>query len=200
MTIETALALMGFGFVTAIAPGPGNFLLLASGANFGFMRTLPLILGISLGFLSMVLGVRLGIGQILEEFPIVENLLRIMCGAYVLWLAFKIGKSRSLGSENGEEISKPISFIQAALLQLLNPKAWAVALTVTVTYATPENYVTNLLLLIGLLAAVIIPSISTWAISGAALRRTLAKGSRIAVFNVTMAILLIGFMVPMLMN
>lgn len=200
MTIETALALMGFAFVMPISPGPGNFLLLASGANFGFMKSLPLVLGISMGFLSMVLGVGLGVGQVLEQFPVVYNLLRIMCGGYVLWLALKIAKSRSLGSDDGEQIAKPVSFIQAALFQLLNPKAWTVALIVTVTYTTPENYVLNLLLLIGLFAVVNIPSISAWAISGAALRCTLAKGNRIAVFNVSMAILLVGCMIPMLMN
>lgn len=200
MTIETALALMGFAFVMSISPGPGNFLLLASGANFGFMKSLPLVLGISMGFLSMVLGVGLGVGQVLEEFPAVYSLLRIMCGAYVLWLAFKIAKSRSLGSENGEQIAKPVSFIQAALFQLLNPKAWTVALIVTVSYTTLEDYVMNLFALIGLFAVVNIPTISVWAISGAALRRTLTKGNRIAVFNVSMAILLVGCMIPMLMN
>ncbi len=68
MSTEQALALMGFAFVMSISPGPGNFLLLASGANFGFMKSLPLILGISIGFLSMVLGVGLGLGQVLEQF------------------------------------------------------------------------------------------------------------------------------------
>ncbi|MBE7637122.1 LysE family transporter [Sneathiella sp. P13V-1] len=200
MSTETIIALAGFAFVMSISPGPGNFLLLASGANFGLLRSLPLILGISVGFLSMVLGVGLGLGGILEQFPAVYIFLRLLCGIYVFWLAFKIAKSRSLGSNDSENISKPISFIQAALFQLLNPKAWTVALIVTVTYTTQENYLLNLLLLIGIFAIINIPSISTWAISGAALRRILEKGNRIAVFNISMAILLVFSMIPMIIN
>lgn len=62
MTWDMALALMGFAFVMSISPGPGNFLLLASGANFGFARSLPLMLGISGGFLAMVFAIGLGLG------------------------------------------------------------------------------------------------------------------------------------------
>lgn len=200
MTFETALALIGFAFVMSISPGPGNFLLLISGANFGFLRSIPLIMGISTGFLSMVLGIGLGLGQIFEQFPAINNALRIICGAYIFWLALKIAKNRSLGNTDVTKISKPVSFIEAALLQFLNPKAWSVALIVTVTYSGPENDFFSLVLLIALFAIINIPSISIWAISGAVLQRTLAKGNRIAIFNISMAILLIGCMIPMIMN
>ncbi|MEH6403693.1 MAG: LysE family translocator [Sneathiella sp.] len=200
MPVETMLALMGFAFVMSISPGPGNFLLLTSGANFGFMRSIPLILGISAGFLSMVLGVGLGLGQLLNEVPILYTILRVLCGLYVLWLALKIAKSRSLGSDNPEQVAKPISFIQASLFQLLNPKAWTVALIVTVSYTVPDNYLNSLVLLIGLFAAINIPSISVWALSGAALQLQLSAGNRIKFFNIAMALLLVGSMIPMLIN
>lgn len=200
MTLETAIALMGFAFVMSISPGPGNFLLLASGANFGFKRTLPLVLGISLGFLSMVFAVGLGLGQLLEQFPAIYMILRVFCGLYILWLAFKIAKSRSLGEDTNTKVSKPISFVQAALFQLLNPKAWTVALIMSVTYTSTENSISNLLILITLFAVINIPSISLWAISGAALRQTLTKGRRIIIFNITMAALLILCMLPLLIS
>ncbi len=191
MSYETALALAGFAFVMSISPGPGNFLLLASGANFGFARSIPLVLGISLGFLTMVFCVGIGLGGILTTTPLIYTLLKLVCAAYVSWLAWKIARSRSLGSEGGEKIERPFSFLQAALFQLVNPKAWAVALIVTVSYTDPQNYLPSLILMIMLFAAVNLPSISVWALSGMALRRMLGEGNRIAVFNTAMAVLLV---------
>lgn len=199
MTIELALAFIGFAFATSVSPGPANFLLLASGANFGLLRTTPLILGVCLGASSIITAVGLGLGQVMERFPLVYDILRVVCGAYILWLAYKISQSRSLGKEGGEQIDKPISFIQAAFLQLLNPKAWTVSLILTVTFVPQENYVSNLMIIVGLFILTNIPSISIWAISGAALRTYLSKGNRIAVFNVMMAILLVGSMFPLLL-
>lgn len=198
MTPETALALIGFAFVMSISPGPGNFLLLASGANFGFRRTFPTVLGISLGFLTMVFLVGIGLGEVLERFPIVTTGLKIACAAYVLWLALKIGRSRALGPSAPDRIEKPISFVQAALFQLVNPKAWAVALILTVTYTSPTDYLASLVAMIALFAVVNIPSISVWAVSGTALRGVLAQGNRIARFNIAMAVLLVASMVPIL--
>lgn len=199
MTSESIVALLGFAFVMSISPGPGNFLLLASGANFGFLRSMPLILGISVGFLSMVVLVGIGLGKILGENPVVYTFLRVICGFYVLWLALQIARSRSLGSAP-QQIATPISFIQAAMFQWVNPKAWTVALIVNVAYTTPENYLLNMAVLVLLFALVNIPAISLWALSGAALRHWLGTGKRIVFFNGSMAILLVGSMVPMLMH
>lgn len=200
MTPETALALAGFAFVMSISPGPGNFLLLASGANFGFRRTVPAVLGISLGFLTMVFLVGIGLGEVLERFPFLTLALKLACGAYVLWLAAKIARSRALGPNEPGRIDRPVSFVQAALLQLVNPKAWAVALILTVSYTDPADYLASLVAMIALFAVVNIPSIGVWAVSGTALRGVLARGNRIARFNVAMAVLLVASMVPMLVR
>jgi len=200
MSLESLAALIGFAFVMSISPGPGNFLLLTSGANFGFARSIPLVLGISFGFLSMVFAIGLGLGAVLESYPLIGKLLRLACAAYVLWLAWKISQSRSLGKAGAEQLETPFSFIQAASLQLLNPKAWTVALIVTVAYLAPEAGVGQLLVLIAIFAAVNIPSISIWALSGHGLRGFLAKERRIAAFNVAMAILLVVSMIPALLS
>lgn len=200
MSLESLAALIGFAFVMSISPGPGNFLLLTSGANFGFARSIPLVLGISFGFLSMVFAIGLGLGAVLESYLLIGKLLRLACAAYVLWLAWKISQSRSLGKAGAEQLETPFSFIQAASLQLLNPKAWTVALIVTVAYLPPEAGVGQLLVLIAIFAAVNIPSISIWALSGHGLRRVLAKERRIATFNVAMAILLVVSMIPALLS
>ncbi len=198
MPNETILALIGFAFVMSASPGPGNFLLLSSGANFGFRRSLPLVFGISFGFLAMVFAVGIGLGQVLKQAPVIYTGLKFVCAAYVVWLAFKIARSRSMGKGDQERMAEPISFLQAAFFQLVNPKAWAVALIVTVSYTDPERYMASLILMILLFALVNLPSISLWAISGAALKHLLGEGQRIAVFNIAMAVLLVASMVPVL--
>ncbi|MEH6631741.1 MAG: LysE family translocator [Halopseudomonas aestusnigri] len=205
MSLETLFALLGFAFVTSISPGPGNFLLLTSGVNFGFVRSIPLILGISLGFLAMVLLVGLGFGQILNTVPLLYSGLKLACIVYVFWLAWKIARSKSIGkapgaSNKSEQKNQPVSFLQAALLQLLNPKAWAVSLIVTVSFTTQGNYFPSLMLLILFFAMVNLPSISLWALSGTFLRRALDQGNRIVIFNRVMALLLIGSMLPVILG
>jgi len=194
MSLDSALALVGFAFVMSISPGPGNFLLLASGANFGFVRSLPLVLGISLGFLSMVFLVGIGLGQILQQLPAAYTGLKVVCAGYVLWLAWKIARSRPLAPKDDGIARAPIGFVQAALFQLVNPKAWAVALIVTVSYTDPDNYLVSLVLMIALFAAVNLPAISVWAVSGAALQRLLNTPRTLAAFNLVMALLLVGSM------
>ncbi len=200
MSLETALALVGFAFVMSISPGPANFLLLASGVNFGFVRSIPLVLGISFGFLTMVFFVGIGLGQVLKNTPGIYTVLKFACAAYVTWLAWKIARSRAVGPEQGEKIEQPISFIQAAVFQLVNPKAWAVALIVTVSYTNPENYLPSLILMIMLFAVINIPAMSVWALSGVALRRILGEGKRIVVFNIAMALLLVVSMAVVLLR
>lgn len=195
MSVQTLLALAGFVFVMSITPGPGNFLLLASGANFGFARSVPLILGICGGFLSIVFLVGIGLGPLFERWPQIYVALQIACGLYVLWLAWKIATSRALGGGEAK-VERPFGFLAAALLQLFNPKAWAVALIVTVSYTAPQQMLFSLLLVLAIIAIVNIPALSVWALSGAALRSALAKGRRIVVFNIAMAALLIASMIP----
>lgn len=198
MTLESSLALIGFAFVMSLSPGPGNFLLLSSGANFGFGRSVPLVLGISGGFLTMVFCIGIGLGEVLQRAPAILTVLRILCAAYVIYLAWKISRIRSLGSGSDGTLAKPIGFVQAAMFQLVNPKAWAVAFILTVSYTDPENYLRSLLILIVLFAIVNLPTISLWAVSGVALRRVLSTDARLRLFNLVMAGLLVATMIPVL--
>ncbi len=191
MTLSTMAALAGFAFVMSISPGPGNFLLLASGVNFGFRRSVPLILGISLGFLTMVFLVGLGVGQLLRDNPALSTGLKFGCAAYILWLASKIARAGRVTLSDDAAV-KPISFPQAALLQLVNPKAWAVALAVTVSYTQPSDYLTSLILLIAVFAAVNLPALSVWAVCGVMIRRLIKDDRKVRVFNIVMATLLAG--------
>ncbi len=191
MTLSMMAALAGFAFVMSISPGPGNFLLLASGLNFGFRRSVPLILGISIGFLTMVFLVGLGVGQLLKDNPSLATALKFICAGYILWLATKIARAGDLTAAD-DTTAKPISFPQAALLQVVNPKAWAVALVVTVSYTEPSNYFASLVLLIAIFAVVNLPALSVWAVGGVVLRQLITDARKIRIFNVAMAILLTG--------
>lgn len=99
MTLDAFLALLVYAFVTSITPGPNNFMLLASGVNFGFAKTIPHMLGISIGFLVLLLAVGFGLGAVLTAFPVLHTALKIAGGVYLLYLAWKIAMSRSLRSK-----------------------------------------------------------------------------------------------------
>lgn len=196
MSLETFLALVLFALTTSITPGPNNMMLFASGVNFGFARTIPHMLGIGAGFLSLLIAVGLGLGALLHSVPVVYTALKFAGGAYLLWVAWKIGTSRSLS--DGRTGAQPMTFIGAAVFQWVNPKAWVMAVTAMATYTDPEYYLPTVMLVGLAFAAVNLPSVSTWAGFGSALREWLSVPARLKWFNITMALLLIASLWPML--
>jgi threonine/homoserine/homoserine lactone efflux protein len=196
MSLETFLALVLFAFTTSITPGPNNMMLFASGVNFGFARTIPHMLGIGAGFLSLLIAVGLGLGALLHSVPVVYMALKFAGGAYLLWVAWKIGTSRSLS--DGKTGAQPMTFIGAAAFQWVNPKAWVMAVTAMATYTNPEYYLPTVMLVGLAFAAVNVPSVSTWAGFGSALREWLSVPARLKWFNITMALLLVASLWPML--
>ncbi|WP_284758942.1 LysE family translocator [Agrobacterium sp. fls2-241-TYG-188a] len=196
MTIDTFIALLLFAFTTSITPGPNNMMLFASGVNFGFRRTVPHMLGIGAGFLSLLIGVGLGLGALLHAIPVLYTLLKFAGGAYLLWMAWKIGMSRSLA--DGRIGAQPMTFIGAAAFQWVNPKAWVMAVTAMATYTDASQYYFTVMLVGLAFAAVNLPSVSTWAGFGSALRERLSVPARLKWFNITMAVLLVISLWPML--
>ena len=196
MPLDTFLALLLFAFTTSITPGPNNMMLFASGVNFGFRRTIPHMLGIGAGFLSLLLGVGLGLGALLHTMPVVYTALKFAGGAYLVWIAWKIATSRSLSE--GKSGAKPISFLGAAAFQWVNPKAWVMAVTAMATYTNPDVYFISVLIVGFAFALVNVPSVSTWAGFGSALRDWLSDPIRLKWFNITMALLLVLSLWPML--
>ena len=197
MTADAFLALLVYAFVTSITPGPNNFMLLASGVNFGFVRTIPHMLGIGAGFFSLLLGVGFGLGAILMAFPSLHAALKITGGAYLLYLAWRIGMSRSLGKE-GEAKAKPMTFLQAAAFQWVKPKAWVMAVTAMAVYTSPQARFLSVVLVAVAFALVNLPSVSTWAGFGMALRGFLSDPLRLKWFNIAMGLLLAATLWPML--
>lgn len=190
------LAFAGFAFVSSITPGPNNAMLLASGVNYGFRRTVPHIAGISLGIVVMLILVGLGLGQVFSALPQLYNVLRYAGAAYLLWLAWKIATSGPMVDHKAA--GRPLTFLQAAAFQWVNPKAWILVLGAASTYAPREEFGRNVIVLAILLGLVNAPSICVWAGFGTALRPFLSHTGRVRVFNVIMALLLVASLLPML--
>lgn len=197
MSSDLFLALLAYAFVTSITPGPNNFMLLASGVNFGFLRTVPHMLGIGAGFLSLLLGVGLGLGALLTAFPVLHVVLKVVGGAYLLYLAWRIAMSRSLG-EAGTATARPMRFLEAALFQWVNPKAWIMAITAMAVYTSAEAPFLSVLIISVAFALVNLPSVSCWAGFGVVLRGFLSDPVRLKWFNIAMGLLLAATLWPML--
>jgi threonine/homoserine/homoserine lactone efflux protein len=193
---ELLTALMGFALVSSITPGPNNLMLMASGANFGFMRSIPHMLGIGVGFTVMIVLVGLGLIGLFDAFPVSYIILKVCSVAYLLWLAWKIANAAP--PQKGEASGDPMTFIQAALFQWVNPKAWSMALTAITAYA-PGQTVQAILIVAAVFGAINLPSVSVWTLMGQQIRRLLNKPVWLRAFNICMAILLVASAAPVLL-
>jgi threonine/homoserine/homoserine lactone efflux protein len=196
MTADVFFALLVFAFVSSITPGPNNLMLLASGVNFGFWRTVPHMLGIGAGFVTLLLSVGLGLGAVLTSFPALHMALKFAGGAYLLYLAWRIAMSRSIDKDAGN--GRPMSFLSAAAFQWVNPKAWVMAVTAMVLYTNADRPFGSVLLVAVAFGLVNVPCVSSWAGFGVALRRFLADPARLKWFNIAMGLLLAATLWPML--
>ncbi len=196
MTHELLTALLGFAFVTSVTPGPNNMMLLASGVNFGFRRTVPHMLGISVGHSLMVFLVGLGLAGVFKAWPPALLLLKVASVAYMLWLAWKIAHAGAPGE--GRVAAGPMTFLQAAAFQWVNPKAWAMALGAVSAYV-PDPSVAAYALVAVVFAAVNLPSVSVWAGAGQVVRHWLEGPGRLFAFNWTMAGFLVLSLWPVVM-
>lgn len=195
MTYDTLIALFAFCFVSSITPGPNNLMLMASGANFGFRRTVPHLLGVTGGFVVMVVLVGLGLVQLFEAFPVTYVALKIFSVLYLLYLAWKIANAAPPKAQ--AQAGTPFTFIQAALFQWVNPKAWAMALTAVSVYE-PSQSVAGIILVAAIFGAVNLPCVAAWVTLGQQMRRFLTTPSRLRAFNWIMAALLVASLYPVL--
>ncbi|ASP40489.1 lysine transporter LysE [Bacterioplanes sanyensis] len=187
-------SLLAFAFVSTFSPGPNNIMLMTSGANVGFLRTTPHMLGITFGFSVMVLLVGMGLTELFQRYAIIQQGLQILCSLYLVYLAIKIALSRP--SQDSQEY-QPMSFMAAALFQWLNPKAWSMALT-AVSVFNPEASWLQLGLIALVFALVNVPSVSVWTAAGKQLSDWINHPSYVRWFNGAMGGLLLLSVVPML--
>ena len=199
MTYEILIALIGFAFASSITPGPNNLMLMASGANYGLWRTVPHMLGISLGHAFMVVMVGVVLLRVFETYPVLNIALKVLSAAYMLWLAWRI--ANAVAPEAKEVTGKPFTFLQAAAFQWVNPKAWFMAITAISAYAPQDmGVLAGSLIVAAVFSATNLPSVTVWAWMGVQVRRWLGTALRLRVFNVTMAVLLVVSLYPMLIH
>ena len=193
--LSLVLALATFCSVTLFTPGPNNLMLMASGLNFGFRRALPHLFGVALGFAVMVLGVGLGLGAVFDAFPAAYAVLKYCGAAYLLYLAWRIATAGPV-ERDGAAKGRPLTFVEAAAFQWVNPKAWVMAVGATTTYAAVAAFPLNVLLIAGLFGSLGVASSGTWIGFGSALQRVLRNARAVRVFNAVMAALLIASLYP----
>lgn len=184
-----------FAIVSSLTPGPNNAMLLASGVNFGFRRTIPHGLGVSIGFFVLVVCTGLGLGALFAAYPPLHVVLKVAGAIYLLYLAYKIATSDGMGGAKAG--SRPITFLQAAAFQWINPKAWAMAIGGVATYAPAQNYVANVVVIAAIFAAINLPCIAVWAGVGVGMRRFLERPGVLRAFNWGMAGLLALSLLPL---
>ena len=169
-------ALISFYFVMYVTPGPNNAMVLASGLKFGFLKTIPHMSGITIGHITQLILVCFGLGKIFQIFPEIQNVLKILCAIYLLYLGYKIIGSFNKIKEDG---SKPLKFYEAALFQIVNPKAWTISTMAASGFLPKDGNLIISIFFIAFVALVICPiSISPWAAFGSAIRK-FVKNKRI---------------------
>ena len=195
MMISILFALLGFAFVATVTPGPNNLMLMAAGANFGFRRAIPHMVGIVFGVTVLTFLVGAGLMALFDAFPALGFVLKVASMAYLLWLAVKIATAKPAAGNQGS--TGPMTLIEAAAFQWINPKTWAMALSAITLYA-PSHSLSSVGIIAAVFAAVCFPAISVWTWLGTLMNKWLSSTLRLRTFNITMALLLIGSMYPVL--
>ena len=194
--LSVLLPLSTFIFVSSITPGPNNVMLAASGANFGYQRSVPHMLGITVGAAVMLLLVGAGLGAVFAQWPQLYVGLQWVGAMYLVWLAWKIATSGQ--ARTGCVRAQPLSFLQAAAFQWVNPKAWLMTVGVVAAYTTPQAYWPSLLMAMVVMLLVNYPCISVWTLFGTVLGRCLQSQRAVRIFNGVMAGLLLLSLWPLL--
>lgn len=198
MNNDLLIGLVGFALVSAFSPGPNNLMLLSSGMNFGWRKSIPHILGIAIGFPVMIFCVGLGIAQIFETYPVSLIVMKALSAVYLIYLAYKIASTRQVSVDSEIKNTRPLTFIQAAAFQWVNPKAWAMALTAISAYTIANNMLLSVVIVILVFLSVGMMSANTWTIIGLKLRIFLSNPKVFRAFNIGCALILVATLYPVL--
>jgi threonine/homoserine/homoserine lactone efflux protein len=182
--------IVAFAFSMSATPGPNNMMLTASGANHGFWRTLPHMLGITVGCMALMAGVALGLGALFQQWPVLQTGLKIVGSLYLIWLAWKIASAPPPDTTDPSSVRRPLTFWQAAAFQFANPKAWVMAISGIASFTlTGDAFLSSALVVILLIGMTNLPSIALWAGFGVAIGRILRTATHWRAFNLVMGLL-----------
>lgn len=196
--IESIVSLFLFTLVASATPGPNNIMIMASGAAFGIARSVPHIAGIIIGFAAVIIASGFGVGALIARFPVLETVLMSLAVLFLLSVAWRMARASAPHAAGAP--SRPMSFIEAALFQWINPKAWAMALSVVTLYVGSARLPGNdLVFVVATFAAVGVFCVTTWCVFGSLLARAVADTpGRWRLLNSAMAILMVLSVVPLL--
>jgi len=204
MNHDVLIAASLFSFVSSITPGPNNMMMLASGVNFGFRRSIPHWLGICGGFTFMLCAVGLGLHTLLADHPALYDILRYAGSAYLIWMAWRLATASASPAAQDDDTphgaARPLGLLGAAAFQWVNPKAWVMAVTAMSAYLPARAQPTDVLAIALLFGVINLPCVACWAGGGAALRRFLQDPLRLRIFNISMALALLASLYPMLVT
>ena len=199
MSHELLIAFIVFAAAMLYTPGPNNVMLMASGLNYGFRRSLPHVAGVTIGFSFLVCVIGLGLGAVFTAYPVLHTILKYAGTAYLIYLAVAIAMSGSADPAGGER-GRPMTFLGAAAFQWVNVKGWVIAVGTITAYAAVASYPWNILILSALLLAVGLTSSTVWVLFGSSLQSLVRSPRAVRIFNITMALLLLASLYPVLME
>ena len=180
--------LIGISCSLGFTPGPNNAVASYSGFNFGIKKTIPLIMGVWLGYTVLVILINFVLISTFIKYPLIQEVIRILGTLFLIYLAYKISFSET--SKEGKKIN-PVKFIDTFTFQFLNPKGVMAAITLISKFVLENNYLNSSLTVIIVCSLTALTSITAWAFLGKFLRNFATNNNFIKRFNYAMSLLLI---------
>ena len=197
MPFDVIIALAVFSLSTTMQAGPNNVLALVSGLNFGFVRSMPLVLGITAGFAVMMTSLGLGLGALFDLYPVLHTVMKVLSLAYLLYIAWRIATA-SPRMEDGS--AAPLSVAEGLKVMLLSPQAWVFAASFVTAFIARDNLLVSVAILVVVCVAARFVGASFWAMGGSLLRPMFKRPAWVRAFNITMALLMVASLKPIVLD
>ena len=181
--------LIGISISMGFTPGPNNAVASYSAFNFGFRKTLPIILGVGFGYTTLVILLIVVLISVFQEYPLIQEIIRILGSIFLIYLAYKISFSNG---KSDDKIENPVKFYETFFFQFINPKGVMAAITLISKFVIQEDYISSSITVIVVCSVTAFVSITLWAGLGKFLRKFATNNEFIKRFNYAMSILLIG--------
>ena len=182
------LLLLGISLSLGFTPGPNNAVASYSAFNFGFKKTIPLIMGVGLGYTTLVILINFVLISIFKTYPIIQEIIRILGTVFLVYLAYKIATSNT---SNNEKKTNPVTFYDTFVFQFINPKGVIAATTLISKFVDQDNYISTSVMVIIVCSLTAFSSITAWTLLGKFLRKFATNNSFIKRFNYVMSVLIL---------
>ena len=182
------LLLLGISFSLGFTPGPNNAVASYSAFNFGFKKTIPLIMGVGLGYTTLVILINFVLISIFKTYPIIQEIIRILGTVFLVYLAYKIATS---SASNNEKKTNPVTFYDTFVFQFINPKGVMAATTLISKFVDQDNHISTSVMVIIVCSLTAFSSITAWTLLGKFLRKFATNNSFIKRFNYVMSVLIL---------